>query len=95
MSSLFSCRAEERLLRCKRNSFFDVARIVKYHKPKVVFCENVKNLVNYDRGRTFDVYDRGRTFDVIKSVLEDLGYKVFYKVLNSKNFGVPQNREMI
>ena len=95
MSSLFSCRAEERLLRCKRISFFDVARIVKYHKPKVVFCENVKNLVNYDRGRTFDVYDRGRTFDVIKSVLEDLGYKVFYKVLNSKNFGVPQNRERI
>jgi len=66
--------------------FFDVARIVKYHKPKVVFCENVKNLVNHDRGRTFDV---------IKSVLEDLGYKVFYKVLNSKNFGVPQNRERI
>ena len=66
--------------------FFDVARIVKYHKPKVVFCENVKNLVNHDRGRTFDV---------IKSVLEDLGYKVLYKVLNSKNFGVPQNRERI
>ena len=66
--------------------FFDVARIVKYHKPKVVFCENVKNLVNHDRGRTFDV---------IKSVLEDLGYKVFYKVLNSKNFGVPQKRERI
>ena len=66
--------------------FFDVARIVKYHKPKVVFCENVKNLVNHDRGRTFDV---------IKSVLEDLGYKVFHKVLNSKNFGVPQNRERI
>lgn len=66
--------------------FFDVARIVKYHKPKVVFCENVKNLVNHDRGRTFKV---------IKSVLEDLGYTVFYKVLNSKNFGVPQNRERI
>ena len=46
----------------------------------------MKNLVNHDRGRTFDV---------IKSVLEDLGYKVFYKVLNSKNFGVPQNRERI
>ena len=66
--------------------FFDVARIIKYHKPKVVFCENVKNLVNHDRGRTFQV---------IKNILEDLGYKVFYQVLNSKNFGVPQNRERI
>ena len=66
--------------------FFDVARIIKRHKPKVVFCENVKNLVNHDRGRTFQV---------IKNILEDLGYKVFYQVLNSKNFGVPQNRERI
>lgn len=66
--------------------FFDVARIIKYHKPKVVFCENVKNLVSHDRGRTFKV---------IKEVLDELQYKVFYKVLNSKNFGVPQNRERI
>lgn len=66
--------------------FFDVARIVKYHNPKVVFCENVKNLVNHDRGKTFKV---------IKNVLEELGYKVFYQVLNSKDFGVPQNRERI
>ena len=66
--------------------FFDVARIIKYHKPKVVFCENVKNLLNHDRGRTFKV---------IKNVLEELGYVVYYKVLNSKNFGVPQNRERI
>lgn len=66
--------------------FFDVARIVKYHKPKVVFCENVKNLVNHDRGRTFRV---------IKNILEELGYRVFYKILNSKDFGVPQNRERI
>lgn len=66
--------------------FFDVARIIKYHKPKVVFCENVKNLLNHDRGRTFKV---------IKNVLEELGYIVYYKVLNSKNFGVPQNRERI
>ncbi len=66
--------------------FFDVARIIKIHKPKVVFCENVKNLVNHDRGRTFQV---------IKNILEGLGYKVFYQVLNSKNFGVPQNRERI
>ncbi|RIY31832.1 DNA (cytosine-5-)-methyltransferase [Psittacicella melopsittaci] len=66
--------------------FFDVARIVKQHQPKVVFCENVKNLVNHDKGRTFKV---------IQSVLADLGYVVFSQVLNSKDFGVPQNRERI
>ncbi len=66
--------------------FFDVARIIKYHKPKVVFCENVKNLVKHNKGKTFEV---------ITSILSDLGYTVFYKVLNSKNFGVPQNRERI
>lgn len=66
--------------------FFDVARIVKQHQPKVVFCENVKNLINHDKGRTFKV---------IQSVLADLGYVVFSQVLNSKDFGVPQNRERI
>lgn len=66
--------------------FFDVARIVKYHRPKVVFCENVKNLI---------AHDRGRTFKVITGILEELGYSVFYRVLNSKDFGVPQNRERI
>lgn len=66
--------------------FFDVARICAYHKPKVIFCENVKGLRNHDRGRTFTV---------IKGRLEELGYTVFSAVLNSKNFGVPQNRERI
>lgn len=66
--------------------FFDVARIVNYHKPKVVFCENVKNLVNHDRGKTFKI---------INQTLQDLGYTVFHNVLNSKDFGVPQNRERI
>lgn len=66
--------------------FFDVARIVKFHKPKVVFAENVKNLLNHDKGKTFKV---------IKRILSDLGYVVFYKILNSKDFGVPQNRERI
>ena len=66
--------------------FFDVARIVEFHKPKVVFCENVKNLVNHDRGKTFKI---------INKTLQDLGYKVFYKIMNSKDFGVPQNRERI
>ncbi len=66
--------------------FFDVARIVGHHNPKVVFCENVKNLVNHDRGRTFKV---------INKIFVDLGYTAFSKVLNSKDFGVPQNRERI
>ena len=64
----------------------DVARICEYHKPKVIFCENVKGLV---------IHDKGRTFKIICKTFEDLGYKVFYQVLNSKNYGVPQNRERI
>lgn len=66
--------------------FFDVVRICSLHKPKVIFCENVKGLVGHDRGRTFKI---------IVGALEELGYKVHHKVLNSKDFGVPQNRERI
>ena len=66
--------------------FFDVARICEYHKPKVIFCENVKGLT---------IHDKGRTFKVITGTLEELGYTVFYKVLNSRDYGVPQNRERI
>ncbi len=72
--------------RCRGTLFLDVARICDYHKPKVIFCENVKGLT---------MHDKGRTFQTIKKTFEDLGYKVFTKVLNSKNFGVPQNRERI
>lgn len=71
---------------CRGTLFQDVARICEYHKPKVIFCENVKGLV---------IHDRGRTFKIICKTFEELGYKVFHKVLNSKNFGVPQNRERI
>ena len=66
--------------------FFDVARIAKYHKPKIIFLENVKGFKNHDKGNTYKV---------VKETLEDLGYKVFSEVLNAKNFGVPQNRERI
>lgn len=66
--------------------FFDVARICEYHKPKVIFCENVKGLT---------IHDKGRTFKVIRGTLEELGYTVYYKILNSKDYGVPQNRERI
>ncbi|MBR6155091.1 MAG: DNA cytosine methyltransferase [Treponema sp.] len=71
---------------CRGTLFLDVARICEYHKPKVIFCENVKGLV---------IHDKGRTFKIIKNTFESLGYKVFSKILNSKDFGVPQNRERI
>ena len=71
---------------CRGTLFQDVARICDYHKPKVIFCENVKGLV---------IHDKGRTFKIICKTFADLGYKVFSKVLNSKDFGVPQNRERI
>lgn len=66
--------------------FFDIARIVKHHRPKVVFMENVKNLVQHDNGRTFKV---------VCNTMEELGYRMFSKVLNSGQFGVPQHRERI
>ena len=66
--------------------FMDVVRICEAHKPKVIFCENVKNLVHHDGGHTFKV---------ISEAFETLGYKTFHAVLNSKDFGVPQNRERI
>ena len=66
--------------------FFDVARICEFRKPKVIFCENVKGLV---------IHDRGRTFEIIKGTLNQLGYNVYTAVLNSKDFGVPQNRERV
>ncbi len=72
--------------RCRGTLFFDVARICECHKPKVIFCENVKGLT---------IHDKGKTFKIIRNTLEQLGYTVYYKVLNSKDFGVPQNRERI
>lgn len=66
--------------------FFDIARIVNYHKPKVLFLENVKNLTKHDEGKTLKT--------IIKT-LEELEYSVFTKVLNSSNFGLPQNRERV
>ncbi|MBO4326196.1 MAG: DNA mismatch endonuclease Vsr [Clostridia bacterium] len=71
---------------CRGTLFLDVARICEKHKPRVIFCENVKGLT---------IHDKGRTFKIICKTFEDLGYKVFSKILNSKDFGVPQNRERI
>lgn len=66
--------------------FFEVERILRAKKPQGFILENVEGLVNHDGGRTFDI---------IISKLLDLGYKVGYKVLNSVQFGVPQERKRI
>ena len=75
--------------RCRGTLFLDVARICDHHKPKVIFAENVKGLL---------IHDKGRTFKTIKETFQSLGYTVHTnndKALNSKDFGVPQNRERI
>lgn len=66
--------------------FFDVARIIKDKKPKAFLLENVKGLLSHDEGRTFEV---------IQQTLQDLGYTIHCKVLNSKDYGVAQNRNRI
>jgi len=66
--------------------FFDVARVAKEKQPKVVWIENVKGLVNHDKGNTLDT---------MIQTLNDIGYVIDFEVLNSKYFGVPQNRERI
>lgn len=66
--------------------FFDIARIIDYRKPSMIMLENVKGFLRHDKGRTLQV---------VEDTLDELGYNVFYKVLNAKDFGVPQNRERI
>ncbi len=84
----FSIAGEKRGFNDTRGTlFFYIVEILKEKKPKAFLLENVKHLKNHDKGRTFRV---------IKDVLtEDLGYFIHTKVLNAKNFGVPQNRERI
>jgi DNA (cytosine-5)-methyltransferase 1 len=66
--------------------FFDIARILAEKRPRHLVLENVKGLLSHDSGKTFQT---------ILGVLSDLGYRVEWQVLNSKDFGVPQNRERI
>lgn len=66
--------------------FFEIARFASVLKPKYLFLENVKGLLNHDKGDTFET---------ILSALDELGYDVEWQVLNSKDFGVPQNRERV
>ena len=68
--------------------FFDVAEIIKMKKPKAIFLENVKGLINHDKGRTLKT--------ILSVLRNDLGYFVpDPQIMNAKDFGVPQNRERI
>jgi DNA (cytosine-5)-methyltransferase 1 len=64
--------------------FFDVARILKAKKPRMFILENVKQL---------STHDKGKTLQTILNTLNDIGYNVFWKVLNALDYGLPQKRE--
>lgn len=68
------------------NIFFDICKIIDYHKPEFILLENVRNLVSHDNGKTFKI---------IIETLEDLNYNVKHIILNALYFSVPQNRERI
>lgn len=66
--------------------FRDIARIAKFHKPRILFLENVKNILKHDNGNTIHV---------IKNTLEEIGYTPHIQMLRSSDFGVPQARERV
>ena len=68
------------------NLFFHISKIIELKQPKVIFLENVKYLIHHNRGKTLSQ---------MLSILTRLDYYVQFKVLNARNFGVPQNRERI
>lgn len=83
--------------------FFDVAEFIRTNQPKCFILENVRGLVSHDKGRTFqtitDILSNGggslNGQVGLDTIDNGLGYHVYYKILNSKDFGVPQNRERI
>ena len=83
--------------------FFNVAEFIKENQPKTFILENVKGLVNHDKGNTFqtivDILSNGggtQNGQISLDMFEDgLGYHIYWKVLNTKNYGIPQNRERI
>ena len=66
--------------------FFEVARLADEIRPEYIFLENVRGLLTHERGKTFGI--------ILKS-LDELGYDAEWQILNSKHFGVPQNRERV
>lgn len=84
----FSMRGKRGGFEDTRGTLFrEFARVVIECEPKVFIFENVRGMLNHDRGRTWSVIKR--TFE------EDCGYQVYFQVLNSKDYGVPQSRERI
>ena len=66
--------------------FFEIARILTEKRPGYILLGNVKGLLSHDKGKTFQI---------LLEVLADIGYRISWQVLNSKDFGVPQNRERV
>lgn len=66
--------------------FFDVVRIAKHHRPKILLLENVKNLLTHDKGETFAF---------MKGELQRVGYRVFHKLLDASDFGTAQQRKRV
>ncbi|PAL17652.1 DNA (cytosine-5-)-methyltransferase [Moraxella osloensis] len=66
--------------------FYDYARVISEVQPKVFIYENVKGLINHDNGKTWEV---------VRDVFDSLGYHLFYQLMNSRDYGIPQNRERI
>ena len=83
--------------------FFNVADFIKINKPKVFVLENVKGLLSHDKGRTFqtivDILSNGggtQNGQISLDMFDDgLGYHIYWQVLNTKHYGIPQNRERI
>ncbi|OFN01631.1 DNA cytosine methyltransferase [Neisseria sp. HMSC064F04] len=66
--------------------FYEFARVVDEVQPKIFIYENVKGLLNHDNGKTWEV---------VKSVFHSLGYDLYFQIMNSKDYGIPQHRERI
>ncbi|MCI8833049.1 MAG: DNA (cytosine-5-)-methyltransferase [Clostridia bacterium] len=83
----FSISGKQKGFEDTRGTLFrEVVRIAKYHKPELLLLENVKNL---------EKHDNGKTFKVIKENIENIGYNMYYQVINASKYGVPQSRERI
>lgn len=86
MPSFFSCWKTGGFHDTRGTLFFEIVRFANIIRPQYLFLENVKGLLNHDKGNTFET---------ILRTLDELGYDAEWQVLNSKDFGVPQNRERV